>query len=93
MRYGSILCLNRDMARLAAHIQLFQPTVIRMVPMVAKALYNKIAILSRQDTGRSLNSIKQEVLGKRLHKIISGGGTGSQFQSSGYFYCSGIWYV
>ena len=45
MRYGSILCLNRDMARLAAHIQLFQPTVIRMVPMVAKALYNKIAIL------------------------------------------------
>ncbi len=74
MRYGSILCLNRDMARLAAHIQLFQPTVIRMVPMVAKALYNKIAILSRQDTGRSINSIKQEVLGKRLHKIISGGG-------------------
>ena len=74
MRYGSVLCLNRDMARLAAHIQLFQPTVIRMVPMVAKALYNKIAILSRQDTGRSLNSIKQEVLGKRLHKIISGGG-------------------
>ena len=65
MRYGSILCLNRDMARLAAHIQLFQPTVIRMVPMVAKALYNKIAILSRQDTGRSMNSIKQEVLGKR----------------------------
>ena len=40
----------------------------------AKALYNKIAILSRQDTGRSMNSIKQEVLGKRLHKIISGGG-------------------
>ena len=74
MRYGSVLCLNRDMARLAAHIQLFQPTVIRMVPMVAKALYNKIAILSRQDTGRSMNSIKQEVLGKRLHKIISGGG-------------------
>ena len=69
MRYGSILCLNRDMARLAAHIQLFQPTVIRMVPMVAKALYNKIAILSRQDTGRSINSIKQEGLGKRLHKI------------------------
>ena len=47
---------------------------VRMVPMVAKALYNKIAILSRQDTGRSMNSIKQEVLGKRLHKIISGGG-------------------
>ena len=74
MRYGSTLCLNRDMTKLAAHIQLFQPSVIRMVPMIAKALYNRIAILSRQDPKRSINAIRSEVLGKRLHKIISGGG-------------------
>ncbi len=74
MRYGSVLCLNRNMAKLAAHIQLFQPTAIRMVPMVAKTLYNKIAILSRQDGSRSLREISQEVLGKRLHKILCGGG-------------------
>lgn len=74
MRYGSTLCLNRDMSKLAAHIQLFQPSVIRLVPMIAKALYNRIAILSRQDPGRSINAIRSDVLGKRLHKIISGGG-------------------
>lgn len=74
MRYGSILCLNRDMSRLADHIKLFEPSVIRMVPMVAKVLYNKIAILARQDKGRPINAIRAEVLGKRLHKIVSGGG-------------------
>ncbi|MDO4268096.1 MAG: AMP-binding protein [Eubacteriales bacterium] len=74
MRYGSTLCLNRDMTKLAAHILLFEPTVIRMVPMMAKALYNRIAIMSRQQPGKSLFKIKEEVLGRRLHKIISGGG-------------------
>lgn len=74
MRYGSTLCLNRDMSKLAAHIQLFQPSVIRMVPMVAKALYNKIAILSRQDASKPITAIRSQVLGRRLHKIISGGG-------------------
>ncbi|MEY8338808.1 AMP-binding protein [Lachnospiraceae bacterium 62-35] len=74
MRYGGMLCLNRDMSKLAAHIQLFQPSVIRMVPMIAKALYNRIALLSRQEPDRPMDLIRQEVLGKRLHKIISGGG-------------------
>ena len=74
MRYGSTLCLNRDMAKLAAHIQLFQPSVIRMVPMIAKTLYNRIAIMARQNRARSMNEIRREVLGNHLHKIISGGG-------------------
>lgn len=74
MRYGSTLCLNRDMSKLAAHILLFQPTVMRMVPMMAKSLYNRIAILNRQRPDQPLRRIKEEVLGKRLHKIISGGG-------------------
>lgn len=74
MRYGSMLCLNRDMAKLADHIQFFQPTVIRMVPMIAKALYNRIAILTRQEPGVSIHAMRDRVLGRRLHKIISGGG-------------------
>lgn len=74
IRYGSTLCLNQDMTKLAAHILLFEPTVMRMVPMMAKGLYNRIAIMSRQQPGKSLFQIKEEVLGKRLHKVVSGGG-------------------
>lgn len=74
IRYGSTLCLNQDMTKLAAHILLFEPTVMRMVPMMAKGLYNRIAIMSRQQPRKSLFQIKEEVLGKRLHKVVSGGG-------------------
>lgn len=74
MRYGGILCLNRDMKKLAEHILLFEPTVIRMVPMMAKTLYNRIAILNRQHPEIPIRKIKEQVLGTRLHKIISGGG-------------------
>lgn len=74
LRYGNILCLNQDMTKLAAHIQLFQPTVIRMVPMMAKTLYNRIAVLKKQNPEKNIEEIKSMVLGKNLHKIVSGGG-------------------
>lgn len=74
LRYGNVLCLNQNMAKLAAHIQLFQPTVIRMVPMMAKTLYNRIAVLREQYKDKSIDEIKALVLGRGLHKIVSGGG-------------------
>ena len=74
LRYGNVLCLNQNMAKLAAHIQLFQPTVVRMVPMMAKTLYNRIAVLREQYKEKSIDEIKALVLGKGLHKIVSGGG-------------------
>ncbi len=74
MRYGGVLCLNRELSKLAQHIRMFQPSVIRAVPMISKALYNRIAIMARKDPERPLEDIRWEVLGKRLHKIISGGG-------------------
>ncbi|MBD5090142.1 MAG: AMP-binding protein [Clostridiales bacterium] len=74
LRYGCVLCLNQDLAKLVSHIQLFQPTVIRMVPMMAKTLYSRIAILKEQNKDKSIDEVKEMVLGKNLHKIISGGG-------------------
>lgn len=74
LRYGNVLCLNQDMAKLASHIQLFQPTIIRMVPMMAKTLYNRIAVLKEQNKDKSIDEVKEMVLGKNLHKIVSGGG-------------------
>ncbi len=74
LRYGNVLCLNQDMTKLASHIQLFKPTVIRMVPMMAKTLYNRIAVLREQYKDKSIEEIKGLVLGGALHKIVSGGG-------------------
>ena len=74
MRYGSKLCLNMDMTKLLPHIQLFQPTAIRMVPMMARSLYNRIVVMEKQSDTLTLVDAKEEVLGKNLYKIISGGG-------------------
>lgn len=45
LKDGNVICLNQDMMKLGAHLQLFQPTTIACVPMIAKALCNKIMML------------------------------------------------
>ena len=74
MRYGATLCLNRDLSKLADHLRLFEPTMFRAVPMIPKSLYNRMMVLSRQQPDRPLKEIRDEVLGRRLRRIICGGG-------------------
>lgn len=74
IRFGGVLALNQDLTRLGAHLQLFEPSEMRVVPMIAKALYNKIAILARQNPKKSIHEIRSQVLGRNLRRITSGGG-------------------
>lgn len=74
LKDGNVICLNQDMMKLGAHMQLFQPTTMAMVPMIAKSLYNKIAIIKQQYPDKSLEEIKTLVFGKRIKKIACGGG-------------------
>lgn len=74
IRYGSSLCLCPDLSKMLHYIQVFQPTIIRLVPMMAKMLINKIAITQKQNPELSMQEVKEQVLGKRLHRIVSGGG-------------------
>lgn len=74
MRYGKTICINSSLSKMLHSLQLFQPTMIRLVPMMAKVLYNKISILAKKNPEKSLEEVKDSVLGSRLHKIISGGG-------------------
>ncbi len=74
LKDGNVICLNQDMRKLGAHLQLFQPTTIAMVPMIAKALINKIVMLRTQYKDLSDEKIKELVFGKRISKIACGGG-------------------
>ncbi|MBU5488836.1 AMP-binding protein [Clostridium sp. MSJ-8] len=74
VRYGNILCINNELSKMLYSIKLFAPTAIRVVPMMAKVLYNKIAITLEQNPFMTKEEAKEEVLGANLHKIISGGG-------------------
>lgn len=74
LRYGVLLCLNREMSKLVDHLRLFEPTSFRAVPMVAKALYNRFCLLKKQYPEKTQEELKAEVYGSRLHKIVCGGG-------------------
>ena len=74
LKDGNVICLNQDMMKLGSHLQLFQPTTIATVPMMAKSLYNKIAILQKQYPDKSIEEIKTWVFGNRIKKIACGGG-------------------
>ena len=42
--------------------------------MVVKALYNRLCLLKKQNPDRSIEDLKGEVFGRRLHRIVCGGG-------------------
>lgn len=73
MRYGDTVCLNQELSKLTSHILLFQPTIMRMVPMMAKTLYNRAVLLAKQNDC-SIEQVKKEVYGEKLTRIVSGGG-------------------
>ncbi|MCM1496965.1 MAG: AMP-binding protein [Clostridium sp.] len=74
MRYGSLLCLCPDVSKIMTYIPIYMPTSIRVVPMISKMLYNRIAMTKKRNPELSDTEVKDMVLGKRFHKIISGGG-------------------
>ena len=73
-RYGGNVALNPELSKIAQGIQHFQPTVIRMVPMLAKALYNRIQSLLATNPGMTGREAAQQVLGHRLNRLVCGGG-------------------
>ncbi len=74
LRYGSTLCLCDDISKFLYYIDLFQPTMMRIVPMMAKMLLNRVAIEARKHPERNLENLKAQIMGSRLRKIVSGGG-------------------
>ncbi len=74
MRYGNQLCISGDVRQMLKDMQKFEPTFLRAVPAMLKAMINRVTILRKQHPDMSLDDIKKSVWGSRLTKIASGGG-------------------
>ena len=74
LKDGTTVCLNQDMMKLGPHLQLFQPSTIACVPMIAKALSNKVAMIQAQHPELTMDVIKGLVFGKNIKRIACGGG-------------------
>ncbi|MCH5268634.1 MAG: AMP-binding protein [Lachnospiraceae bacterium] len=74
IRYGGTLCPCPNLQKVMEYIKVFEPTAIRLVPMMAKMFYNKIVLTAKQNEGMSLQEAKNQVLGENFHRLVSGGG-------------------
>ncbi len=72
LRYGTTICINDSMMRIAMNLKLFQPTMMLVVPMIAQTLYKQIMNAA---TAKNLppQAVAQAVFGGRLRCIYSGG--------------------
>lgn len=85
LRYGSTLCLCDDPTKMLYYIDLFQPTMMRVVPMMAKMLVNRVAVMQSKNPEATLLDVKKQVLGGRMNRLTSGGGYLSEALSSALF--------
>lgn len=66
---GSIICINDSLLRVAKNIQLFEPNMILMVPLMIETLAKKLEDAAKLPAFL----VKKKVFGKQFHTICSGG--------------------
>ena len=71
---GATVCINGPLSQLGKHLRLFEPVMLHLVPMIVKALYNKIQALTNADPGLTERDALYQVYGRRLFRIVCGGG-------------------
>lgn len=83
LRYGTTVCVNDSMMRIAQNLKLFQPTFLLLVPMIAETIYKQIMAASK---AKELppKVIAQAFFGGRLKGIYSGGAYLSPELVNGY---------
>ncbi len=71
---GATICINGPLTMLGKHLRMFEPSLVYLVPMMAKALYNRIAAMVDTDPGMTERDALYQVYGKRIARIVCGGG-------------------
>jgi len=74
LRYGHRICLNLKMENLIHNLQLYQPTRMNVVPLIAKNLLNRVKFIREENPNISKEEARNRIFGKNLKKIVCGGG-------------------
>ncbi len=72
IRYGATLCVNDSLMRITMNLQLFKPTIILLVPMIAETICKQIKNAAKAKNLPAA-AVAQSVFGGRLKGIFSGG--------------------
>ena len=72
-RYGTTICVNDSIMRIAMNLKLFQPTIILLVPMIAETILKQIKAAAAAKPEIPPQMIAQAVFGGKLKGMYSGG--------------------
>lgn len=72
LKDGLTVCLNGDIRSLNKNLLLFEPCVMRLVPMIAQSLLQRVRVIAGRNPDLSLKEAAEQVFGKNLKQIISG---------------------
>ncbi len=70
---GHTVCLNGDLANIGRSLQTFQPTTMRLVPMICETLIRKVNILHKRFPMLPPREVAEKVFGKNIRWIAVGG--------------------
>lgn len=73
LKDGVTICLAGDPSQLYKSFLTFEPTVVRLVPMMTEGLLKKIRIMKKRDPELTPREAGERVFGRRLQSIISSG--------------------
>ncbi len=73
LKDGLQVCLNKNMKDIINNLQTFQPKVIRVVPMIAQSLLQKIKFMLYKNPQLSPREATEKIYGKNIKWLISGG--------------------
>ena len=70
---GFTVCLNGEISNIGKSFQIFQPTTMRMVPMICETLIRKVGILHKRFPDLTPREASEKVFGKNLKWVAVGG--------------------
>lgn len=73
LRYGTTVCVNDSLMKVAQNLKLFQPTIILLVPMIVSTIYKQIKKASKAMPLIPMKVIAKKAFGGRLRMMFSGG--------------------
>lgn len=73
LKDGVQLCLNFNMKDIVTNLTTFEPKVIRVVPLIAQTLLQRIKIIIRKNKNLSPREAAEQIYGRNIQWIISGG--------------------
>ncbi|MDE7233890.1 MAG: AMP-binding protein [Ruminiclostridium sp.] len=73
LRYGTCVCVNDSLMKVAQNLKLFRPTIILLVPMIVSTIYKQIKSASKSMPLIPMKVIAKKAFGGRLKTIYSGG--------------------